>query len=80
MKQTFKLNRHYTYVASNHIARKLFICHRCSNRCSPSEFRSFNKLNGKDLYIASSYDCRTCGLRFIVNMDLFDNGSYKKRF
>lgn len=82
MKETFKLNRHYTYTTGRHISRKLFLCHRCDSKCSPSEYRSFVKVNKLDYYIATCYDCGKCGLRFIVNNNLFDTGTYRsnKRF
>ena len=62
------MNRHFTYVRKDWIARKLFKCHRCESKCKAVMFRKFNETQ----YIATAYDCDKCGLRFITSPHLFD--------
>ena len=80
MSEYIKLNKHYSYFSSTHIARKLFLCHRCDSKCKAAEYRIFTHFGGKNIYIATAYDCSICGLRFITNLNLFDHGKGPRNF
>jgi DNA-directed RNA polymerase subunit RPC12/RpoP len=77
---TTMTQKQFSSYMSRRKIRIMFVCHRCDSKCKATEYRIFTHFGGKNIYIATAYDCSTCGLRFITNLNLFDHGKGPRNF